>query len=462
MSNEPFNLEAEKSVIGGLLIDGSKLIEISDMVKPDSFFSSQHKDIYSAILELSAQQRPFDLINLSDEMALRTGDDMFGYLGDIEHNTPSAANIFSYANIVAKNSKLREMILAHEQSIALLKSDEGTVSERLHQSIASVNAIDPDISGAELSSKIMDKVAEDWVDCYGERVENPDLRGMTTGMDSLDEIIGYRGLQGGDMIVIGARPKSYKTATMTKISNHIGLDLKKPVLTFSMEMQNNQIFERILTQETGVSGEKFHRQLNDDNEALVFNAISHLKDAPMYIDDRSNLTMGQIKREARGRAKELGGYGKLGAIMIDYFTLMSLGGNKQNPSFAYAQNSKEIVSLGKELGAPIFLLAQLNRECEKRPDKRPLVSDLGDTDQLGRDASLIIMLYNDSVYNDDSHMAGILEVIVRANRHGATGTAYQAISEGRLTDISPEKIGGMIAEAEYQERKKEESKKYGA
>ena len=235
---------------------------------------------------------------------------------------------------------------------------------------------------------------------------------------------------------------------MTKIVNHVGIELKKPVITFSMEMRDNLMFERSITQDSGVTGDNFYKVMEDDDYARVVSSAGRLINTEMYIDDRSNLTLSQIRSEARAMSKKHGGYGSLGAIALDYFTLMDLEGNKNNPAFGYAQLSKGIVTLGKELGCPIFLLAQLNRNCESRPDKRPMPFDLGDTGQLERDASLIIMLYNDSVYNPDSPMAGLLELIIRVNRNGGTGTAYQTTKGGRLCDIDAGDIGRRIAEDE--------------
>lgn len=463
MSYEPNNFDAERKVLGSILSDSNNLDLVESYITGDHFYSADHVRIYEVMSKLKLSGNEIDLFTVNDECKNQNLGDLLTYLTDLEleaknYNSDSVAR---YSLAMLDKHKLREMVKSLEESLSVIKEGVGSTSDKLHHAIASVNAIDPDSNGTKLESKSMEEIAYDWIDKYEERIENPDSRGLTVGIDGLDKIIGYRGVQPGDVVVIAARPKSFKTATMTKIANHISIDLKRPVQMFSMEMENNLMFERILTQDTGITSDKFHRQLNDENNTRVFNSIAILRKTETYIDDRSNLTIKQIQREVRGRVKELGGYGKLGAIMIDYFTLMNLSENKVNPSFAYAQISKELVSLGKEVGSPIFLLAQLNRECEKRPDKRPMPSDLGDTDQLARDASLIIMLYNDSVYNEDSNMNGILELIVRANRHGNTGTAYQTTAGGRLGEISDEEMGRKLADAEYQDRKKEQSESYG-
>lgn len=453
MSYELNNIDAEQHLIGAMLNNVELVDSITSTVPVEAFSASNHRNIYTAVKDLSDSNLEIDLFTV-EERAKQLGFDVqFSYIGEIQRNTPKTSNFSSYAKSVIEKHKEREMIVALESSIQKIKSGTGTTSERLHHSIANVNAIDPDGGTGALRSKTMREIGKKWLDDYEDKVENPDkTAGLTMGISGVDEIIGARGIQPGDMIVVAARPKSFKTATMTKIVNHVGIEVGKPTITFSMEMRDNLMFERSITQDSGVTNDNFYKVMDEADYARTFNSVSRLINTDMYIDDRSNLTLSQIKAEARALTKEHGGYGSLGAIALDYFTLMDLEGNKNNPAFGYAQLSKGIVSLGKELGCPIFLLAQLNRDCEKRPDKRPMPFDLGDTGQLERDASLILMLYNDSVYNEDSPMAGILELIVRVNRNGGTGTAYQTTAGGRLGDIDESELGRRIAESEYQDK----------
>ena len=452
MSYEPCNISAEQNLLGSIMNNVDTIGDVTSIVSVDNFFSSEHRDIYSTIKDMHENDKEIDCFTIAERAKELGFDFEFDYIGRIQVDTPKSSHFSSYAKSVIEKSKEREMISALEESVRKIKSGEGSTSERLHHSIANVNAIDPDSMNNETYSVKMKDVALTWLDDYEDKIENPDRQGITTGISGVDEIIGDRGIQPGDVVVIAARPKMMKTATMTKIANHIGLTLKKTVQTFSMEMRNNLMFERTLTQETGVTNDNFYKVMSNDNYERVNTAITNLIPSEMYIDDRSNLTLNEVRREVRAQSKKMGGYGSLGAIMLDYFTLMDLDGDSSNPSFGYAKLSKGIVSLAKEVGCPIFLLAQLNRDCEKRPDKRPMPFDLGDTGQLERDASLILMLYKDDVYYEDSVQKGLLELIVRVNRNGGTGTAFQTTTGGRLGDITDAEIGKMQAEAEYQSR----------
>ena len=461
MNYQPNNNEAEQYVIGALLHKSDVIASILDMVNAENFGSFTHKAMFSAMVTLHETGRAIDLFTVAELISQNGGDDCTAYAGELIRNTPSAANIVSYARSVANKAKEREMLNALNLSIMAITSGDGLTQDKMHQVIANVNAVDPDSNDSEHKSKHVREIGVNWVNTYEDRIENPNSKGTTLGVSDLDEIIGLRGTQGGDVVVIAGRPKMGKSLLSVKIADHIALDLQKPVVNFSMEMTNQLNYERILTQETGISNESFYRSMGDDEYGRISESMIRLNKSEYWIDDRPNLTFQQLRTEARKLSKLYGGYKGLGGIFIDYFTLLDLGDNVKNAAFEYANLSKSITSLSKELGCPIFLLAQLNRDCEKRADKRPMPSDLGDTGQLERDASLIIMLYRDEVYNPDTELKGLTELIISVNRNGSTGTCYQTMINGRFGDIGKSEIGRMIADEEYNQSKKSTEKGWG-
>lgn len=452
MSYEPSNASAEQSVLGALAIDNDSLGLVSAMVKPEHFYSVMHRDIYKAILSLSKKGQSFDVITISDEVAGFTGENAFGYIGEIIKNTPSSANIIGYTKIVIEKYKEREMIAALEASLDKVKSGEGSTSERLHHSIANVCAVDPNEANHEANLKHVESIGMAWLNSYEDRIDNPDRKGITLGMADVDEIIGSRGSLPGDVISIAARPKMGKTALAVKIAKHIAEDLRKPVAIFSMEMADEQLMGRMLTQGSGVSNDKFYGHMSDSDHGLIHNAMGNIINSQMYIDDRKGLSIAQIESEARQFVKSQGGYGSVAAMFFDYLTLIRIENATMGKAAAFAEVSMRITALAGELGFVAFPLAQLNKKCEERNDKRPISTDMGDTDQLIRDCSISLFLYKDSVYDKQSAMGNITEVIMRDNRNGDTGTGYQMMNQGQFLDIDASEVGRVIAEAEYQSR----------
>jgi len=455
--NKSFSIEMEQSVLGCIIRNEGSVDLVSDFLTVDSFYSLEHKDIYTAIVKNLRDGKGTDIVSISETLEQSHGDNKFAYLGEMANNYPSEHSILSHAKVIVQKRKEREMIAALDSAKQAIQSGDHSTHDALSIAIANVSAVDPDDETSDSGAQHVKDIGVDWVDIYEQRIENPDKQGLTLGIYDLDQIIGLRGQQPGDVVVIAGRPKMGKSLLSVKIADHIALELKKPVVNFSMEMTKNLNYERILTQETGISNESFYRVLDDDNWGRVSSAIVGLNKSEYWIDDRPNLSFNKLRSEARKLSKLYGGYKGLGAIFIDYFTLMDIGDGVKNASFEYANLSKQVTALAKELGCPIFLLAQLNRDCEKRADKRPMPSDLGDTGQLERDASLIIMLYREEVYQPDTPMKGLTELIISVNRNGDTGSGYQTMVNGRFGDIDASKAGAMVAEAEYQSKQSKEN-----
>ena len=461
MSYEQYSEASEQYVIAALFANGNEHYEnIRSILKPEDFYSKQNADIYRAVIDTNDKKGDLDSFVIGDLVNAENGFSITSYIDNLSISLKTCPNAVTHSKRVADESRVREMIAAHEKSIAKLRSGDGTATERLHHSIANVNAINPESSHAEMNAKHIGEFASQWLDSYEARLEGNALPGITLGLDDIDEIIGPRGSLPGDVVAISARPKMGKTALAMKIADHIAINLKRPVMIFSMEMAGEQLCGRAITQESGVSNDKFYRQMSDSDTAKVHKGIGELLSTEMYIDDRKGLTIVEIEIEARNFVKKQGGYGSVAAMFVDYLTLIKMMNPAMGKAAAYAEISMRLTALAAELGLVMFPLAQLNKQCEGRPDKRPLSTDMGDTDQVIRDCSISLFLYKDSVYNSESAMGSITEVIMRDNRNGDTGTGYQNMNKGQFVDVNPSEIGRIIAEAEYQEAQAKSKKAY--
>ena len=431
---QPINMQAEQSVLGALLKFGAN-DAVFEKLKIDDFGGKKnfHREIYQAMININEAKNNIDLITVTDVI----GDEHFAYLGEMAQETPSAANILSYAKIVKNKAIERDTVAKLQNSIALIQGD-GTTEEKTEKVINVVGQIDVADNGEQGLTHVKE-IAGDWLDQYDERVNNPDLAGISTGVDGLDDIFGSRGVGKTDMIVIGARPKMGKTQLLVKIAAHLSMQQKKSALVFSMEMPKIQIFERFITNSAHVSTDKFYQPMREDEFASVGKMLSDVSDKDLYIDDRPNLSLKQIRAACRKHKAE---HGEIGGIFVDYLTLMKLEAAARS-DLAFGANSTGLKDLAKELKTPVFLLAQLSRAVDQRTDKRPLISDLRESGSIEQDADRIIFLYRDSVYNKDSEMGGITEAIVAANRHGETGTGYIEMKGGWFENINTNRSGAI-------------------
>jgi len=423
---QPINMQAEQSVLGSLLKFGAN-DAVFEKLKPNDFGGKKnfHREIYQAMIDISTSKNDIDFITVVDVL----GDEHFAYLGQMVQDTPSAANILSYAKIVKNKALERDTITKLQESIALIQG-EGTTEQKTEKVINTVSQIDL-ADDSEQGLTHVNKIANEWLDTYDERVNNPDLAGIQTGVDGLDEIFGARGVGKTDMIVIGARPKMGKTQLLVKIAAHLSMQQNKSALVFSMEMPKIQIFERFITNSAQVSTDKFYQPMREDEFAKVGKMLAEVTDKDLYIDDRPNLSLKQIRAACLKHKAE---HGEIGGIFVDYLTLMKLEAAARS-DLAFGANSTGLKDLAKELGTPVFLLAQLSRAVDQRTDKRPLISDLRESGSIEQDADRIIFLYRDSVYNKDSELGGLTELIVAANRHGETGTGYVEMAGGWFNNV---------------------------
>ena len=460
------SLLAEQSVLGSLILLGDPnsdlVIKTLGMIKKSSFYKMYHKQIFSSIQSLINKGEAIDLLTVESECEKQGIKDqgLFVYLSEIMRSTPSAANIIAYAKIVRDyaieryaNQKLQEIIGTFNDR------SNGDVYQRLGLLETTISSIsEKGISNDKQGLKHVTQAAGDWLDNIEEIHESGyDKNKLTTGVESIDEILGVKGMVRGSLVGVAARPKMGKTAFMTLMMNHISLDLKLPVAAFSMEMSGEEIYERGLSTRTNTNPSEFYKKEQKlEVKAKLDSAFREYISSNLYIDEGTALSLNHIKKESRRIRKE---QGDLGAIFIDYLTLMEAEKAERN-DLAYGKITKGLTNLAKELNCVVVLLLQLNRNLENRVDKRPIPSDCKDTGQIEQDVSLLIMLYKESVYDDSVYLPGLTEAIVRLNRKGGSGTGFVEMRQGFHVPLSLEEGAKILGMRERNKEEKEVSTQF--
>lgn len=443
--------ESEQAVIGSLLRIGDLSQDAAQktlsMIKPSSFHDRRHKEIFESIIELDKESSGLDIFILDARINQRGHSELTGglaYLIEIQQNILSAANIIGYADIVRQNSIKRVINSKMQNALAEFNDLDGeTVYQKLGQLETVIATLGQRaVNGRESGLTHMKDIGKQWYNELNERKDNPELHaGLSTGIESLDSVLGAKLLVKGSLLVVGARPKMGKTAFLTKLAEHVGVELNKPTAIFSLEMPNLQIYERFLTGRSNVSGDAFHSvRLNENQWNRTSTAIGEYNKSKIHIDDTPSITLQYLKKECRKLAKKYHSENeeKLGIIAVDYLTLMTAAKADTN-SLAYGMITKGLKELAKELDCVVMLLTQLNRNLEQRADKRPIPADSRDTGQIEQDCDYWVGLYRESVYDDQvsDAMKGYTEAIVRLNRHGGVGTGYMNMVDGCMRNQAP-------------------------
>jgi len=418
----PHSIEAEQAVLGGLMLDNSSWDAIADRLTADDFYRRDHQLIFAAIADLAGRSEPCDAVTLSQFLerngqGVETGG--LAFLGSLANNTPSAANIRAYADIVRERSQLRGLIRVGGEIVSSVHESDGrSVSELVDEAEQRVFQI------AEGSRKGAGFVAlreelGPLIDELDKRHQNQgELTGVSTGFHKLDEIT--TGLQAGDLIVIAGRPSMGKTTLAINIAENAALGKKKVgVAIFSMEMSRSQLALRMVSSLGRVDQSKLRRGDFDqtDDWPRITGAINQMRAAPIFIDDSGALTPTEVRARARRLKREHG----LGLIVIDYLQLMQVTGTAENRATEISEISRSLKALAKELAVPVIALSQLNRSVEQRNDKKPVMSDLRESGAIEQDADVIMMIYRDEVYNSDSPRKGQADVIIAKQRNGPVG-----------------------------------------
>lgn len=420
----PYSIEAEQSVLGGLMLDNDRWDNVIELVAINDFFNRSHRLIFGEMHRLIETRQPIDLITLSESLEQKgklEESGGFAYLAELSKNTPSAANISAYANIVQERAVVREMItVAHEIADAGYNPNGRSSEDLLDLAESRVFQIAENRTKKNLGPKKIDSILEETVAHIEQLYQKPrhGMTGISSGYQDLDKKTA--GLQKSDLIIIAARPSMGKSTFAMNICENAAMTEDKPVLIFSLEMPSEQIMMRMLASLSRVNQTRIRTgQLDDQDWARISSTMSILLERRnMYIDDSSRLTPTDIRARARRIFRENNG---LSMIMIDYLQLMQVPALSDNRTLEIAEISRSLKALGKELQVPIIALSQLNRSLEQRADKRPLNSDLRESGSIEQDADLIMFIYRDELYHENSNMKGTAEIILGKQRNGPIG-----------------------------------------
>lgn len=421
----PHSLEAEQSVLGGLMIDNNYWDVVTDKVVCEDFYSIPHRLIFNEMKFLSDNGKPIDLITLTESLERKGNLNIvggFSYLAELSKNILSTANISTYAEIIKERSKIREVIsVAHEISEAGYNLQGRSSVELIDLAESLIFKISENKLNNYLGLKNINYLLEDTID-HIESIKhksNNGITGISSGYLDLDKKTA--GLQKSDLIIIAARPSMGKTTFAMNLCENAAMIEDKPVLIFSLEMSGEQIMMRMLSSLSRVEQIKIKTgQLDDNDWSRISSTVNILmKKRNMYIDDSSGLTPMEVRSRARRIFREHNG---LSLIMIDYLQLMKVPSLSDNRTLEIAEISRSLKSLAKELKVPVLALSQLNRSLEQRSDKRPINSDLRESGSIEQDADLIMFIYRDEVYHDNDDTKGIAEIIIGKHRNGPIGT----------------------------------------
>jgi replicative DNA helicase len=421
----PHSIEAEQSVLGGLMLENVAWDKIADLVGEDDFYRDDHRRIYKHISKLIEANRPADVITVGESLERNAELESAGglaYVGMLSTNTPSAANIRRYAEIVRERSIMRKLAEIGTEIAASSYSPAGREARQLlDEAEAKVFKIAEAGSrghqGFSAIQPLLTQVVER-IDMLYSRDNPSDVTGVATGFADLDERTS--GLQPGDLIIVAGRPSMGKTAFALNIAEHVALDGKLPVAIFSMEMAGTQLAMRLLGSTGRLDQHKLRTgRLEDSDWPRLTNALGRLNDAAVFIDESAALTALELRARARRLHRQHKG---LGLIVVDYLQLMSATSQGENRATEISEISRSLKALAKELHVPLVALSQLNRSLEQRPNKRPVMSDLRESGAIEQDADVILFIYRDEVYNENSQDKGIAEIIIGKQRNGPIGT----------------------------------------
>lgn len=421
----PHSLEGEQSVLGGLLLDNTAWDRVADLISEADFYRHDHRLIYRHICKLVEHGKPADAITVSESLDNSAELEAAGgltYIGAIVQNTPSAANIRRYAEIVRERSIMRKLAEVGAVISDSAFNPSGRSADQLLDE-AETRVFEIAESGARASQgfvaiqPILTQVVER-IDMLFQR-ENPnDVTGVPTGYTDLDQKTS--GLQPGDLVVVAGRPSMGKTALALNMAEHVALHAGLPVAIFSMEMAGTQLAMRMIGSVGRLDQHKVRTgQLQDADWRKLTDAVGKLNDAPIFIDETAALNALELRARARRLYRQCG---KLGLIVVDYLQLMSAATSGENRATEISEISRSLKALAKELDVPLVALSQLNRSLEQRPNKRPVMSDLRESGAIEQDADLILFIYRDEVYNPETPDKGIAEIIIGKQRNGPIGT----------------------------------------
>ncbi len=428
----PNSIEAEQSLLGGLMLDNAAWDKVADLIVASDFYRKDHRLIFAGIAELAETSNPCDVVTLSEFLDNRDELEASGgleYLAMLSNETPGAANVRAYARILRERSTLRSLISAGNQiSGSAFATDGRSASDLVDEAERLVFEIAEKGSRGQIGFRHLKSILPDAVD----RIDllhqsGGDITGIPTGYTEFDKLTA--GLQAGELIVIAGRPSMGKSTLAVNIAENAAIGAKVPTAIFSMEMPSQQLAFRMISSlgrvdQTHLRTGKFP----DEDWSRINTAVQLMSDAPIFIDDSASLSPTEIRARARRLKREHG----LGLIVVDYLQLMQVHGSTENRATEISEISRSLKALAKELELPIIALSQLNRSVEQRTDKRPVMSDLRESGAIEQDADLIVFIYREEVYNQDTPRKGIADISIAKQRNGPIGD-FPLTFVGRFT-----------------------------
>jgi replicative DNA helicase len=439
----PQNLDAEISILGGLMLDADSWDFVADIIVEDDFYKPAHRKVFAAIRELNSKGQRVDLLTVSEYLTKSGELDSLGgpaFLAEVMNQTPTAANIKSYAEIVKEKSLVRNLISSCTNIVDEAYTGQfDSASDLLDRAEASIFAIGDKraTTGLVPANDILKESLAKIEKLYQQKAS---ITGVASGYDDLDKMTA--GFQPGEMIIIAARPSMGKTAFSLNIANYAAMKAKKKIAFFSVEMPKEQIMIRLMAGAAKINISDIRvGNISDAAWPKLISAASGLSEAPLFIDDTAGISPYEIRAKCRRLKAQHG----LDMIMIDYVQIMDLKKNVESRERAVSEISRTLKEVAKELRVPVIVLAQLNRGVEGRTDRRPMLSDLRESGSLEQDADVILMLYRDDYYDKENpEVKGVAEVLVNKNRNGPTGIVRLAwLAEyGMFANLAPENMAG--------------------
>ncbi len=417
----PNSVEAEQSLIGGLMLDKTAWDKVADVVTASDFYRNDHRIIFAGIADLVEHGSPCDVVTVSEFLDKRGQLDKAGgleYLAALANETPGAANARAYANIVRERAMLRSLINAgNEIAGSAFATDGRSASDLVDEAERRVFAIAEHGARGRVGFRALRQILPETVD----RIDilhqsDGDITGIPTGYGEFDKLTA--GLQNGDLVIIAGRPSMGKTTLAVNIAENAAIGSKIPTAIFSMEMPAQQLAFRMISSLGRVDMRHLRTgQFPDEDWSRINTAVQLMSDAPIFIDDTAGLSPTEIRARARRLQREHG----LGLIVVDYLQLMQVPGNTENRATEISEISRSLKALAKELELPIIVLSQLNRSVEQRTDKRPVMSDLRESGAIEQDADVIVFIYREEVYNADTPKRGLADISIAKQRNGPIG-----------------------------------------
>jgi replicative DNA helicase len=417
----PHSIEGEQAVLGGLLLSSRAFDQVADIVTEPDFYREDHRLIFRAISELNNRGRPCDAVTVTEwfeSHGLVEQIDGGGYISQLASNTPSAANVRAYAEIVRERSILRQLVdVGAEITSGAFTSDGRNSRELLEEAERKVFAIaDQDLRTGASFVAIQEAIREAIEKLQQLAEHEGDITGIPTGFKDFDEKTA--GLQDSDLIIVAGRPSMGKTTLAMNIAENAAIKHEKPVAIFSMEMSAQQLVRRMFSSLGQIDQNKLRSgNLDDLDWPKLTSAMNLLHKSHIFIDETASLSPAELRARARRLKREH----DIGLIVVDYLQLMAVPGTRENRATEIAEISRSLKAIAKELHLPVIALSQLNRALEQRPNKRPVMADLRESGSIEQDADLIVFIYRDEVYNEDSPDKGKAEIIIGKHRNGPTG-----------------------------------------